>query len=173
MHASGSRSRIIDMCTIHTCIQGQGSSINASYVYVRFSHMYHDQRSYRYASWIYASHASGIHASRIYAWWIHVSRIHASQIHASRNHASRIDASQIHASRLHASWIHTSWIHASWIHASWIHASSTIRITDICIMDTIMDTAAWVTRPERPKGAKDDVKQARRAQSRPGGPLDF
>ena len=26
------------------------------------------------------------------------------------------------------------------------------------------------TRPERPKGAKDDVKQARRAQSRPEGP---
>ena len=27
-----------------------------------------------------------------------------------------------------------------------------------------------VTRPERPKGAKDEVKQARRAQSRPIGP---
>ena len=31
-------------------------------------------------------------------------------------------------------------------------------------------TDAWVTRPERPKGAKDDVKQARRAQSWPEGP---
>ena len=29
---------------------------------------------------------------------------------------------------------------------------------------------AWVTRPERPKGAKDEVKQARRAQSQPEGP---
>ena len=37
-------------------------------------------------------------------------------------------------------------------------------------MDTTMDTSAWVTRPERPKGAKDEVKQARRAQSRPEGP---
>ena len=27
----------------------------------------------------------------------------------------------------------------------------------------IMDTSAWVTRPERPKGAKDEVKKARRA----------
>ena len=61
------------------------------------------------------------------------------------------------------------------------------RIMDTCIMDTyimdtcIMDTCiinnqnhgymhAWVTRPERPKGAKDEVKQARRAQSRPEGP---
>ena len=26
---------------------------------------------------------------------------------------------------------------------------------------------AWVTRPERPKGVKDEVKQARRAKSRP------
>ena len=49
--------------------------------------------------------------------------------------------------------------------------SKMIRIADTCIMDTIMDTAAWVTRPERPKGAKDEVKQARRAQSRPEGPL--
>ena len=29
---------------------------------------------------------------------------------------------------------------------------------------------AWVTRPERPKGVKDEVKQARRAKSRPEGP---
>ena len=29
---------------------------------------------------------------------------------------------------------------------------------------------AWVTRPERPKGVKDVIKQARRAQSRPEGP---
>ena len=38
------------------------------------------------------------------------------------------------------------------------------------LMDTIMDTSAWVTRPERPKGVKDVIKQARRAQSRPEGP---
>ena len=31
-------------------------------------------------------------------------------------------------------------------------------------------TVACVTRPERPKGAKDEVKQARRAKSRPEGP---
>ena len=37
-------------------------------------------------------------------------------------------------------------------------------IMDTCIMDTcIMDTSARVTRPERPKGAKDEVKEARRA----------
>ena len=29
---------------------------------------------------------------------------------------------------------------------------------------------AWVTRPERPKGAKDEVKEARRAKRRPEGP---
>ena len=35
---------------------------------------------------------------------------------------------------------------------------------------------AWVTRPERPKGAKDEVKGARRATNKklgPGGPLNF
>ena len=40
---------------------------------------------------------------------------------------------------------------------------------DTCIMGTyimdkcIMDISAWVTLPERPKGAKDEVKEARRA----------
>ena len=37
-------------------------------------------------------------------------------------------------------------------------------------------TVAWVTRPERPNGVKDVIKQARRAatqKSGPGGPLDF
>ena len=64
------------------------------------------------------------------------------------------------------------------MYASYIHASGS-RIIDVCIihtcirikdhrcMDTcIMDTSAWVTRPERPKGAKgakDEVKEARRA----------
>ena len=37
-------------------------------------------------------------------------------------------------------------------------------------MDTcIMDTSAWVTRPERPKGGKDEVKEARGAKRRPEG----
>ena len=43
-------------------------------------------------------------------------------------------------------------------------------IMDTCIMDTsimdticIIDASAWVTRPERLKGAKDEVKEARRA----------
>ena len=31
-------------------------------------------------------------------------------------------------------------------------------------------SSMWVTRLERPKGVKDEVKQARRAQSRPEGP---
>ena len=42
---------------------------------------------------------------------------------------------------------------------------TTIRINDTCIMDTY----AWVTRPVRPKSAKDEVKQAQRVQSRPEG----
>ena len=54
------------------------------------------------------------------------------------------------------------------MYASYIHASG----SRIIYMDTcIMDTSAWVTRPERPKGAKDEVKEARKAKSRPVGPL--
>ena len=33
-----------------------------------------------------------------------------------------------------------------------------------------MDTSARVTRPERPKGGKDEVKEARGAKRRPEGP---
>ena len=39
------------------------------------------------------------------------------------------------------------------MYASYIHASGS----------RIIDASAWVTRPERPKGAKDEVKEARRA----------
>ena len=48
-------------------------------------------------------------------------------------------------------------------------------IIDLCIIDSciigvevekeVLVNFAWVTRPERPKGVKDEVKQARRAQS--------
>ena len=53
-------------------------------------------------------------------------------------------------------------------YASYMHVSGS-RIIDTCIIDTcildtcIMDTSAWVTQPERPKGAKDEVKEAQRA----------
>ena len=85
-------------------------------------------------------------------------------------------------------------MHRTKVHHTQIHQDTYImdtRIMDTCIMDTlicyscVIDTCttgikvkegdkevnfAWVTRPERPKGAKDEVKQARRAQSRPKGP---
>ena len=35
--------------------------------------------------------------------------------------------------------------------------------------DKVWYISAWVTRSERPKGAKDEVKDARRAKSRPEG----
>ena len=45
-----------------------------------------------------------------------------------------------------------------------------------CLVKPIVIGWSWVTRPERPKGVKDVIKQARRAaaeKSGPGGPLDF
>ena len=72
------------------------------------------------------------------------------------------------------------WTQATWVHASWIHASC---IIDICIIDTciiavdveteVLVNFAWVTRPERPKGAKDEVKRPERPPPRirsPEGP---
>ena len=64
-------------------------------------------------------------------------------------------------------------IHLSWIHVSKIH---------ICIIGVevkkkeVLVNIAWVTRPERPKGAKDEVKRPEGPPIRsrgPEGPLDF
>ena len=52
---------------------------------------------------------------------------------------------------------------------------------DTCIRDTeveelVVVTFAWVTRPERPKGAKDEVKRPEGLPARswaPEGPLNF
>ena len=47
------------------------------------------------------------------------------------------------------------------------------QVTHYPIADALSNhcTVAWVTRPECPKGVKVVIKQARRAQSRPKGPL--
>ena len=63
----------------------------------------------------------------------------------------------IHASCIHASWIRTS--HYGYMHHVYMHHGYMHHIMDTCIKDT----SAWVTRPERPKGMKDKVKEARRA----------
>ena len=63
---------------------------------------------------------------------------------------------------IHVSWVHTSWIHG-YIHHGYMHHGQ-------------LDTSAWVKRPERPKKAKDEVKEAQRAADYkfgPGGPLNF
>ena len=49
-------------------------------------------------------------------------------------------------------------------------------IINISYLTQYLSLHRCVTRPERPKGAKDEVKQARRAaiqKSGPNGPLDF
>ena len=56
-------------------------------------------------------------------------------------------------------------------------------IKDICIIDScikavevekeVLVNFAWVTRPERPKGAKGKVKRNEGPHPRIGGPLDF
>ena len=46
-----------------------------------------------------------------------------------------------------------------------------IKVTQKNLERTIPSfTVSWVTRPERPKGVKDVIEQARRAQSRPKVP---
>ena len=67
---------------------------------------------------------------------------------------------------MHHGHMHRGYVHHGYIHHCPGFMDTTIRITDTCIMDT----SEWVTQPERPKGVKDEVKQAQRAQSQPKGP---
>ena len=158
------------MCIIHTCIRvkDRGSQIHATYICASYTHA---SRSMIIDMCIMNTCIMDIsimiHASRIHASWVHEyvnpGNMHKGYIH----HGYPL---WIQSSWIHASCVHTSWIHASWKHASWIHASSTIRITYTCIMDTIMDTSAQFTRPERPKGAKDEVKRPVGLPARSQGP---
>ena len=68
-------------------------------------------------------------------------------------------------------------IHASWIQKFIIY----LCIIDSCIIRVevekeVLVNFAWVTRPERPKGVKDEVKRPEGPPIRsrgPEGPLDF
>ena len=44
------------------------------------------------------------------------------------------------------------------------------QLLAVAWLNQLSSAVAWVTRPERPKGVKDVIKQAQRAQSRPEGP---
>ena len=72
----------------------------------------------------------------------------------------------MHDEYRHNGHMHHGYIHHGYMHHRYMHHSC----TDTCIIDIEVDkevlvlvTFAWVTRPERPKGAKDEVK-------RPEGP---
>ena len=45
-----------------------------------------------------------------------------------------------------------------------------VYIHDIKVRKEVMVTFAWVTRPERPKGAKDEVKRPEGPPTRSRGP---
>ena len=124
--------------------------------------------------------ASCMHALCTHASCEHASCEHASSTDASFEHpackqtyimVTRIldtcilDTSYIHLSLIRHMYMHYGiWIHSSWIQASWIHA---LCITDTCIIDIEVDNKVVVsvnfacgTPPERPKGAKDEVKRS-------------
>ena len=130
---------------IHTCIRIKGHRC------MHHTFMYQDQGSQMYASSI---HASG---SRI----IDVCIIHTFikiKDHRCMHHTYLHRIKDIRC--MHHTYMHQD--QGSQMFASYIHASRS-RITDVCIIHTcirikdhrclftcIMDTSAWVTRPERP-----------------------
>ena len=76
----------------------------------------------------------------------------------------------MHHGYMHHGYMYHEYMHHGYMHRGYLHHGYMHHIMDTWIIDTcIMDTSSWVTRPERPKGAKDEVKEARRARSRPEG----
>ena len=56
-------------------------------------------------------------------------------------------------------YIHHGYMYHGYLHHGHMYHRYMHQIMDTCIMDT----SAWVTLPERLKGAKDEVKEVRRA----------
>merc|ERR1712051_807166 len=69
----------------------------------------------------------------------------------------------MHHGYIHHGYMHHGYMHHGYMHHGYMHHQQSESRIHACVH-------AWVTRPESPKGAKDEVKQARRAQSRPEGP---
>ena len=85
---------------------------------------------------------------------------HASWIHALRKYG------YMHYECMHYKYLRHGQKHYGCMHHGYLQAAPWIHA--YCIMDTrSKDTSAWVMRLERPKGVKDGVKLAGRAQSRP------
>ena len=85
-------------------------------------------------------------------------------LHASQIHPSYVSASCVHGNMNHVYMIilnmHHAYMQCGFMHHRYLHHTNWWQIR-------IEWSKAWVTRPDRPKGTKDEVKQA---QSRPVRP---
>ena len=82
----------------------------------------------------------------------------------------------MHHGYMHHGYMHHGYIHHGFMHHGYMHHGYMHHQQSESRIHALLTPSAWVTRPERPKGAKDEVKQARRAanqKSGPNGPLDF
>ena len=80
---------------------------------------------------------------------------HGNMYHGYMHHG------YMHHGYMHHGYMYHGYMHQGYMHHGYMHHIMDTHIMDTCIMDT------WVTRPERPKGAKDEVKEARATRGRP------
>ena len=64
-------------------------------------------------------------------------------------------------------YVHLRYMHHGYMLHGYMHQ---VYIHDIKVQKEVMVTFAWVTRPERSKGAKDEVKRPEWPPSRSRGP---
>ena len=89
---------------------------------------------------------------------IHPGNMHHGHNHG-HNHFRYIHHGYMHHGYMHNGYLHHGYMHHGYVHHGYMHHQQSESRIHACVH-------AWVTRPERPKGAKDEVKQARRVQSR-------
>ena len=73
---------------------------------------------------------------------------------------------------MHTGYMHHGYVYPGYIHHGYLHHSCTYTCIDIRVDKEVLVLVnfAWVTRPERPKGAKDQVKRPKGPPTKSGGP---
>ena len=66
----------------------------------------------------------------------------------------------MHHGYMHHGYMHLGYMHHGYMHYGYMHHGYMHKMK---LRQDVVVTFAWVTRPERPKGAKDEVKEAQRA----------
>merc|ERR1711894_789108 len=88
----------------------------------------------------------------------HMHHMHQGYMYHGYMHDGYMYHGYMHHSIMHHGYMHHRFMHHGYMHHGYMHHQQSESRIYALWTPSFMDTAAWVTRPERPKGAKDEVK---------------